>query len=78
MTQTQTRRGRRGIFCPHSKTFSDTGRRKIYRLKVLSLNYFLNGQNIDFCRDESSRTESSNQLDQERFHPLRYRTQFNL
>ena len=60
------------------KTFSDTGRRKIYRLKVLRLNYVLNGQNIDFCRDESSRTESSNQLDQERFHPLRYRTQFNL
>eukprot|EP00090_Calanus_glacialis_P038689 TRINITY_DN6743_c0_g1_i1.p1 TRINITY_DN6743_c0_g1~~TRINITY_DN6743_c0_g1_i1.p1 ORF type:complete len:1180 (-),score=156.79 TRINITY_DN6743_c0_g1_i1:583-4122(-) len=32
----------------------------------------------DTDRNESSRTESSNQLDQERFHPLRYRTQFNL
>ena len=78
MTQTRTRRGRRGIFCPHSKNFYDTEGRKIYRLKVLCVIYVLNGQNIDFYRDESSRTESSNQLDQERFHPLRYRTQFNL
>jgi len=32
----------------------------------------------DTDRNESSRTESSNQLDQDRFNPLRYRTQFNL
>jgi len=32
----------------------------------------------DTDRNESSRTESSNQLDQDNFNSLRYRSQFNL